>query len=119
MGKGVNILIFSKKDDGISKIKRALVLEGIFSETTYVCLVTNQISSFSHNSNEFWRGGNFTPSTSKWAPKKPTQIRVKDRISRDIRNLFEHEEEDYYKPIRISNFWSNNYIEYKSKGDRK
>ena len=41
---------------------------------------------------------------------------IKDRILRDIKNLFEHkEEENYYKPVRVSNFWSNNYIEYKSK----
>ena len=38
---------------------------------------------------------------------------------RDIRNHFEHEEEDYYKPVRIGNFWSNEYTEYKSKSDRK
>ena len=38
---------------------------------------------------------------------------IKDRILRDIKNLFEHEEEEenYYKPVRVSNFWSNNYIE--------
>ena len=27
-------------------------------------------------------------------------------------------EENYYKPVRVSNIWSNNYIEYESKGDR-
>ena len=27
--------------------------------------------------------------------------------------------ENYYKPVRVSNFWSDNYIEYKSKCDRK
>ena len=43
---------------------------------------------------------------------------IKDRIIRDIRNLFEHEEEDYYKPVRAGNFWSNNYIQYESNGDR-
>ena len=37
---------------------------------------------------------------------------------RDIKNLFEHEEEDNnYRPVRVNNFWSNNYIEYKSNGD--
>ena len=38
---------------------------------------------------------------------------IKDRILRDIKNLFEHEEEkqNYYKPVRVSKFWSNNYIE--------
>ena len=37
---------------------------------------------------------------------------IKDRILRGIKNLFEHEEEEnYYKPVRVSNFWSNNYIE--------
>ena len=35
---------------------------------------------------------------------------------RDIRNLFEYEEN--YIPVRVSNFWSSNGIKYKSKGDR-
>ena len=43
---------------------------------------------------------------------------IKDRIIRDIKNLFEYEEENYYKPVRVGNFWSNSYIEYKSKGGR-
>ena len=25
---------------------------------------------------------------------------------------------NYYKPVRVNNFWSNNYIEYKSNGDK-
>ena len=37
---------------------------------------------------------------------------------RDIRNHFENEG-DYYKLARVGNFWSNNYIEYKSKSVRK
>ena len=40
-------------------------------------------------------------------------------ILRDIRNLFEREEEYYCKPVRAGDFWSNSYIEYKSKNDRK
>ena len=44
---------FLQKDDAISKIKRVLVLKGIFSETAYVRILTHQISSFWHNSNEF------------------------------------------------------------------
>ena len=44
---------------------------------------------------------------------------IKDRILRDIKNLFQHEEEgNYYKPVRASNFWSNIYIEYERNGDR-
>ena len=45
---------------------------------------------------------------------------IKNRILRDIKNFFEHEkeEENYYKPVRVSNFWSNNYIDYESNGDR-
>ena len=35
-----------------------------------------------------------------------------------IKNLFELEEEDYYKPVRVSNFYSNNHIEYENNGDR-
>ena len=44
---------------------------------------------------------------------------IKDRIIRDIRNHFEYKEEDCYKPVRVGNFWRNNYIGYKSKGDGK
>ena len=34
---------------------------------------------------------------------------------RNTRNLFEHE--NYYKPVMLSIFSCNNYIEYESKGD--
>ena len=45
---------------------------------------------------------------------------VKDIVLRNIKNLFEYEkeEENYYKPVRVNNFWSNNYIEYKSNSDK-
>ena len=37
---------------------------------------------------------------------------------RDTKNIFEHEEEEnYHKPVRVNDFWSNNYIEYESNGD--
>ena len=50
--------------------------------------------------------------------EKETKV-IKDRILRDIQNLFEHEEEEnYYKPVRVSNFWSKNYIKYESNSDR-
>ena len=41
---------------------------------------------------------------------------MKDRVIRDIRKFFEHEKQDYYKPVGEGNFWSNNYIEYESNG---
>ena len=44
---------------------------------------------------------------------------IKHKILTAIRNRFEHEEEDYCKSLRVVHFWSNGYIEYKSKGDRK
>ena len=43
---------------------------------------------------------------------------IKDIILRDIKNLYEHEEESYHKPVRVNNFWINNYIEYESNSDR-
>ena len=46
---------------------------------------------------------------------------IKDITLRDLKNLFEHDHEkegNYYKPVRVSNFWSNNYIEYESNSDR-
>ena len=43
---------------------------------------------------------------------------IKDRIIRDIKRLFEHEEQNYYKWVRVNNFWSNNYIAYESNSDK-
>ena len=42
----------------------------------------------------------------------------KKAITRDIRNLFESEKEDYYKPARVGNFHSKNYIDFKSNGNK-
>ena len=50
---------------------------------------------------------------------KSTSKAIKYKIIRDIRDVFEHEEEDYCKPIGVNNFWNNNYTEYKSKRDKK
>ena len=41
----------------------------------------------------------------------------KDEIIGGISTLFE-QEEDYYKPKRVNSFWSDNYIEYESNGDK-
>ena len=43
---------------------------------------------------------------------------IKDRLIRDNKNLFEHEEKNYYKPVRLGNSWSENYTEYESNSDR-
>ena len=44
---------------------------------------------------------------------------IKDMIVRDIKNFFYHDEEkNYYKPVRVRNFWSNNYNGYESKSDK-
>ena len=37
----------------------------------------------------------------------------KDRIIRDIRTLFE-QEDVYYNPIRVGNFWNSNYVKHES-----
>ena len=39
------------------------------------------------------------------------------QICRDIKNLFEHEE-NYYKAVKVNSFWNNKYIEYKSNEDK-
>ena len=53
--------------------------------------------------------------------KKPRKLTeeyeaIKDRIIRDIKSLLE--QLDYYEPVRIGSFHSNDYIEYESKSDR-
>ena len=42
---------------------------------------------------------------------------IKDRIIRDINNLFE-KEKDYYKQVIVDNFHKNSYIKYESHGNR-
>ena len=32
--------------------------------------------------------------------------------------MFEQEEKDYYKQVRLGNFWSNSYIKYKDNVDK-
>ena len=49
--------------------------------------------------------------------KKLTKA-IKDKMLEHITNLFQHEEESYCKPVRVSNFQSDNYIDYKCNGDR-
>ena len=43
--------------------------------------------------------------------KKENKRLINDKIIRDIRKQFK-EEEDYYKPKRVSSFWNYNHIEY-------
>ena len=45
---------------------------------------------------------------------------IKNKITRDIRNLFEleYKKGNYYKQVRVGNFWSNNYIKYENNNDR-
>ena len=40
------------------------------------------------------------------------------RGMRDIRNLFDEVDEEYYKPIKTKSAFNGNYIEYESKGDK-
>ena len=53
--------------------------------------------------------------------EKETKV-TKDRLLRDVKKEEEHqhekEEENCYKSTRVNNFWSKNYIEYGSNGDR-
>ena len=45
---------------------------------------------------------------------KLENVSIKDIVS--LIALFQ--QEDYYKPMRVCNFWRNNYIEYDSNDDR-
>ena len=57
---------------------------------------------------------NITKNRKKLFRLKKEIKEIKDRILRDNNNLFE----EYYKPVRVNDFWSNNCIEYKSNSDR-
>ena len=41
-----------------------------------------------------------------------------NRVIRDISTLFEHQEGDYHKPVRVCKFWNNNCTECEINGDR-
>ena len=41
---------------------------------------------------------------------------IKDKMIRDIK-AFE-EEDNYYKPIKVGNFWKNDYIEFEINSDK-
>ena len=49
------------------------------------------------------------------SPKKKIK-HLKTEIIKDIKNLFE-QEADFYKPVRLGNFYTKNYIEYEKNGD--
>ena len=50
---------------------------------------------------------------------KTLKKEINDTAIKGIRKLWFKKETGYYKPVKIGNFWSNNYVEYKNKGDRK
>ena len=50
--------------------------------------------------------------------KNKQKKQSEDRIIGDIKNFFEQEVEDYYKPVGLGDFYSNNYIVYERNGYR-
>ena len=44
------------------------------------------------------------------------QKKSEDRIISYIKKIFE-QEENFYKPVRIGNFYGKNYIKYEGNGD--
>ena len=43
---------------------------------------------------------------------------IKDKLLRDMRALFESNDNDYYELVKTSNSFNSNYIEYESNGDK-
>ena len=55
----------------------------------------------------------------KKTKKRSNEKIIKDNIITDIRINFDQEqEEDYFEPKTVRNFWNNNYIEYETNGDK-
>ena len=48
------------------------------------------------------------------------RLEKETRTLKDMKKVLEHEkdEENYHKPVRVSNLWSNIYIEHESNDDR-
>ena len=61
-----------------------------------------------------------------WVKKKSFQVKkyydydnIEGKRIRNVGNLFDQStDEDYYKPIKTTSSFDNNYIEYESKGDK-
>ena len=49
---------------------------------------------------------------------KKLRKETNDTAIKYIRNLLEHEEKNYFKPVKVNNFWNNNYVEYESNSDK-
>ena len=41
-----------------------------------------------------------------------SKLQNENEAIKNIRNLFKYKKEDYYKPVRVCNSRSNNYIDY-------
>ena len=54
----------------------------------------------------------------KLEKKEHNERLIKYRLIRDMTTRFEQEEESYYWPERVINFWNNNYIEYERNSDK-
>ena len=92
--------------------------------TKNTCMIKKTVAGFKHKIMSLFK------TNTKKDYSKPRKLKIKkqseekiiraieDRIIRDIKNLFEQKEQDYYKPVRVSNFYSNNYIKYENNGGR-
>ena len=78
-------------------------------------------TTYNDGKSKAWRRKKITDIRNLFSLKKELNYNtIKNRILRDIKNLFEREDEqeNYYKSVRVSRFGGNNYIEYESNGDR-
>lgn len=50
--------------------------------------------------------------------KKKIGNGIKDEALREIRTLFESDEDVYYKPVKIISAFDNNFVGYESNGDK-
>ena len=66
-------------------------------------------------------GGSGIEKLKIFPPLFPAVLRFvngRKRKPKQKKKLFEQEKEDYYEPKRVSNFWSNDFIQHESNGDK-
>ena len=59
-----------------------------------------------------------TPAKNNYNLKKVINP-IKEKIIRDIRNLFQEEEENYHKPEELDKLYNKNFIIYESRAIKK
>ena len=107
-----------EEESKIKDVRNTFILEKLKAETIDATIKDIRIFFRLENENKAIKDRIIKDIRNIFRIEKENKL-IEDIILRDIGNLFKNVEEvNYYKLVRVNNFWSNSYIEYESKGKR-